>query len=446
MRFLIIILFYISFLSSQEFKGDDFLILEGESLQYYYVLTKAGYYLSDNPDKLNYYSKPVPKSLNVGLNTLTGITHNSKSYLLYPGGGLLYSFANGSIERIDRSFPHRNQYGGFFFSYKNNIYLIGGYGFWETKNIITKYNFNNGDWEKINTIGQSPKGIDQGTYFIKNDVLYVFDFLSRNTNNQIESRNNNIYTLNLKSFKWKKLGVISALIPEFGKMKGSKRFFKIGDKLIISYSENPEFFIVDFETNSLQKFKNDMLFYKSRSPIVKENKIIGGIKNPITGDISIESFEIKISESNKIGEGSYLYGGTKEFFKNVYLSFSFLIGLVIILAAYYKKVSNLYFIDKKSISNSGNSVSILENEYEILKLFINEKSVSNSSIMEIFHEQNKTKDYAVKKKNKTLLSLEKKLSLIFKKSFIKKEKSKSDSRQLNYFLNKRIKIVDESNF
>ena len=65
--------------------------------------------------------------------------------------------------------------------------------------------------------------------------------------------------------------------------------------------------------------------------------------------------------------------------------------------------------------------------------------------MEIFLEENKTKDFAVKKKNKTVLDLEKKLSLVFKKSFLEKRKSSSDSRELNYFLNKKIKIIEDSN-
>ena len=445
MRSYIIIFFLSSFLNSQKFGGDDFLILEGETPNYYYVLTSQGYYLSDSPNKLYNYSKPIPESLNIGFNTLTGITHKSKSYLLYPGGGLLYSFINGSIERIDRSFPHRNQYGGYFFSYKNDIFLIGGYGFWQTKNIITKYNFNNGDWEIINSTGQSPKGLDQGTYFIKENELYVFDFLNRDTNNQKENRDNNIYSLNLESFNWKKLGVISDLIPSISQKKGGKRFFKIEDKLAITYSDDPEFYLVDFEKNSVQKFKDDILFYKSTSPVVKENKIIGAIKNPVTGEISIESFDAKNIKYNLIGSPSYLYRSTKEFFKYIYLSFSFLISLIIVLAFYYKRISGSYVLNKKSISSSGNSVSIIKNEYEILKLFVKQKRVSNSMIMNIFFEDNKTKDFAVKKKNKTILDLEKKLSLIFKKSFIKKEKSKSDSRQLNYFLNKKVKIIEESN-
>ena len=445
MRFLILILFFISFLSAQEFEGDDFLIVEGESLKYYYVLKKEGYYISDKPEKLNLYKKSIPESLNVSLSTLTSVTHNSKTYLLYPGGGLLYSFIDGAIERIDRSFPHRNQYGGYFFSYKNNLYLIGGYGFWQTKSIITKFNFNNGDWEIINTTGQLPKGLDKGTYFINNDNLYVFDFLSRNTNNQKEKTEDNLYVLNLKTFSWKRLGVVNNIIKPVNQVKGSKRFFNIDGKLLISYSESPEFFMADLKTNVIQNFRDDALFYKSGRAIVKGNSLVGAIKNPVTGLITVESFDLKNMLSNKLDKKLYLYRGSKEFFIYISLSFAFLLFLIIILTIYYKRVGQTYILDKDSLSGSGKSIGLMKNEYDILKLFSEKRIVSNSLIMDMFHEENKTKDFAVKRKNKTVLALEKKLSLVFKKSFIEKGKSSSDSRELNYFLNNKIKIIEDSN-
>lgn len=445
MRFLILILFFISFLSAQEFEGDDFLIVDGESLQYYYVLKKEGYYISDKPEKLNLYTKSIPESLNVSLSTLTSVTHNSKTYLLYPGGGLLYSFIDGAIERIDRSFPHRNQYGGYFFSYKNNLYLIGGYGFWQTKSIITKFNFNNGDWEIINTTGQLPKGLDKGTYFINDDNLYVFDFLSRNTNNQKEKTEDNLYVLNLKTFSWKRLGVVNDIIKPVNQVKGSKRFFNIDGKLLISYSESPEFFMADLKTNVIQNFRDDALFYKSGRAIVKGNSLVGAIKNPVTGLITVESFDLKNMLSNKLDKKLYLYRGSKEFFIYISLSFAFLFFLILILTIYYRRVGQTYLLEKDSLSGSGKSIGLMKDEYDILKLFSEKRSVSNSLIMEIFLEENKTKDFAVKKKNKTVLDLEKKLSLVFKKSFLEKRKSSSDSRELNYFLNKKIKIIEDSN-
>ena len=222
MRSFLLFLFFSVNLFCQKLDSSDFLIMEGENPNYYYVLTNDGYYVSENSENFTYknYSESLPKSLNVDVNTLLPVTHKSKNYLLYPGGGLLYLFENGSIKRIDRSFPHRNQYGAYFFSHKDNLYLIGGYGFWQTKSIITKFNFNSGDWEIVNAFGQSPEGIDQGIFFIKDDNLYVIDFLTRVSNNQKEKRNDNLYVLDLENFVWKKLGVINPLIRSENQFKG----------------------------------------------------------------------------------------------------------------------------------------------------------------------------------------------------------------------------------
>ena len=202
-KLIFLIVISISSIYSQKIYDEDFLILESESSKYFYVLTSDWYYVSEIGGKntFNEYKEEIPSSLKVPLNTLIPLLHNSQTFLLYPGGGLLYTFSDGSIRRIDRSFPHRNQYGAHLFSYKENIFLIGGYGYWQTKSIITKFNFNSGDWELVNTKGQEPVGIDRGTYFIDNNKLYVFDFMSRETKTQKEKRNENLYVLDLDSFE-----------------------------------------------------------------------------------------------------------------------------------------------------------------------------------------------------------------------------------------------------
>ena len=122
MKNLILLLFFSWISFSQTIKNEDFLIVEGESLKYFYVLTADGYYVSELGGKNTFrkYSYEMPNSLNVPLSTLIPLLHNSQTFLLYPGGGLLYTFTDGSIKRIDRCFPHRNQYGAHFFSYKEN--------------------------------------------------------------------------------------------------------------------------------------------------------------------------------------------------------------------------------------------------------------------------------------------------------------------------------------
>ena len=420
-KLIFLIVISISSIYSQKIYDEDFLILESESSKYFYVLTSDGYYVSEIGGKntFNEYKEEIPSSLKVPLNTLIPLLHNSQTYLLYPGGGLLYTFSDGSIRRIDRSFPHRNQYGAHLFSYKENIFLIGGYGYWQTKSIITKFNFNSGDWELVNTTGQQPDGIDQGTYFIDNNKLYVFDFISREINTQREKRNNNLYELDLESFNWKKLGVISDEITRINQNKAAKRFFKYDDKLIFSYSNTPEFFIVDLNKNTFQGFKDEVLFYKSDNQfIIKNNSLIGTIKNTLTGEITIENFDISNINDFPISVVSYLYRDKKEFFQYVYFAFLALAILIIVLSLYYKRVAQTYIIDEHSISVSGISHKLLPIEISILALFSKDKKVLNSKLMELFVKDDRTKDYAIKRKNKALVALEAKLFKLYNISFI----------------------------
>ena len=446
----LILLLFLSWASfSQTIENKDYLIIEGESLKYFYILTADGYYISELEGKNTFkeYSKEIPKSLNVPFSTLIPLLHNDQTFLLYPGGGLLYTFSDGSIRRIDRSFPHRNQYGAHFFSYKENIFLIGGYGYWQTKSIITKFNFNSGDWEIINTIGQQPKGIDQGTYFMSNNKLYVFDFLSRDTNTQKEKRNENLYVLDLDNYEWKKLGVINDNVELINiKNKRAKRFFEFDDRLIFSYSDTPKFFVVDVQNNSFQSFKDEVLFYKSDNQfIVKNNRLIGPIKNTLTGETAFEKFDLTNITNYPINEASYFFRDKEEFFQYVYFALFFITVLIIVLSMYHKMVEQTYIIDENSISVSGVSHQLSPIEITILSLFSKNRTILNSSLMELFARDDKTKDYAVKRKNKTLIALESKLFKLFNISFIEKRKSIGDSRQLTYTLNKKIRIIEEVN-
>ena len=123
----------------------------------------------------------MPEEINVEFQALIPTKMGPDTYLLYPGGGMLFKFneSSGAIKRIDRSFAHRNQYSGYFFSHNKNLYLLGGYGFWETKSLLTKFNFSSGEWDYIPTTGQTPEGIDRGAFLIKDDKLYAAGFVSR---------------------------------------------------------------------------------------------------------------------------------------------------------------------------------------------------------------------------------------------------------------------------
>jgi len=224
---------------SRRLLGNDFLIVNGPGI-YFNILTKSGYFLGNIETKrFNFfkYKSPLPKELfndqsgsEIDLQALVPLSVFSDSertelnqrrvYLLYPGGGILYEFFNGSVNRIDSSYAQRNQYSGAFFNYNNQLYLLGGYGFWKTKSILTKFNFNSGDWEYVKTSGNLPEGINNPVFVLKNNILHLFNFSER-PQNQLDVKNPNLYSLNMETLNWGKGGLIN---PHF--LEPKKPFFR----------------------------------------------------------------------------------------------------------------------------------------------------------------------------------------------------------------------------
>ena len=79
-----------------------------------------------------------------------------------------------------------------------------------------------------------------------------------------------------------------------------------------------------------------------------------------------------------------------------------------------------------------------ETETKLIALFINKEPLANSKVMSLFTEKSKTKDYAVKRKNRTLTKLNERFSELYGTSLFYSHKSKTDSRQTNYLLNQKI--------
>jgi len=456
-----LILFDQKVLSNEEVSrrliGNDFLIVNGPG-NYFNILTKSGYFFGNSKTKtFNFfgYKTPLPReflsvqtSATTSLQALVPLTVSSDSqrtefnqrrvYLLYPGGGLLYEFFNGSINRVDSSFAQRNQYAGAFFSYKNQLYLLGGYGFWKTKSILTKFNFNSGDWEYIQTKGVAPEGISNPIFTIKDNSLYLFDFFER-PQNQSPIKNPNLYSLNLETLTWKKGGLIN---PSFIGEKNTPgdRFFNINGKILINKMESPKIFEIDLDNNKVKRFADNLLLYKSGGKsIVKNGIIISSVRNTSNNTNSITYYDLSDLNKNVVSEYYFIRGSIS--FVNYLVGGS--IALIIILIFLWlsnDRVSKSYFVSSNSLFNSLNQINLDPDEAKVILLFTKKEIVPNREVLLVFEEKGKTKDFATKRKNKTIENINKRFKRVFGKNIIVKEKDELDSRLTNYALNNKIKL------
>ncbi len=84
-----------------------------------------------------------------------GFDHSQKRFLFWSAGvGKVYTMNVGDsvLTRDDKSFHHRTQFGhlGLIHPTSGSIYAFGGYGYWETRNITTKYDQNTNEWQIVN--------------------------------------------------------------------------------------------------------------------------------------------------------------------------------------------------------------------------------------------------------------------------------------------------------
>ena len=434
----------------------DFLFIENGK-NYFHILLRNGFLTGPfQNDEFIYkdYSSPTPKEINVELQALIQTKMGPDTYLLYPGGGMLFKFneSSGAIKRIDRSFAHRNQYSGYFFSHNKSLYLLGGYGFWETKSLLTKFNFSSGEWDYIPTTGQAPEGIDRGAFLIKDSKLYAAGFVSRNSNNQKEKREDNLYVLSLPmstsigesmasdTFNWEKKGVLNPVLLN-APITALNKDWVYKDNLLINIIDDPNLYLINPTENIIQTIPNDLLLHKSgEMSIIKGNEIISTVRNSATGSVSMAYFDLTGLENNPNITEEYLYRNSDNFYNFLILGTVLLISIIVFLWIFFKNTSRYYILVDNEIIHTKGILKLSEIESVLISLFINKKSLANSIIMSLFAEKSKTKDYAIKRKNKELTSLNKRFTDLYGVTLFYNQKSKTDSRQTNYILNQKINL------
>lgn len=141
---------------------------------------------------------------------------NERLLLWSRGVGVIYeiNLENYSIERLDQSFPHNNQFGHYPFFREGELHAFGGYGFWRNENIITFFNSRIKEWNIITVSKESSfpeKRIPYtGTYLPKSEELYIFGgFLSKNgradDKNSVKFEKSDIWKFSFPTATWEKV-------------------------------------------------------------------------------------------------------------------------------------------------------------------------------------------------------------------------------------------------
>ena len=116
-----------------------------------------------------------------------------------------------------------------------------------------------------------------------------------------------------------------------------------------------------------------------------------------------------------------------------------LVGFVYIKT---KKNSYYFILSDESITGLNKSLQINQDEYFVLKLLSDSKSreVENVYFLNYFKSPGLSEDACIKRKNKAISDLNNRFAKLHGLEIILKKAKKSDSRQVLYVLNEKIKF------
>ena len=433
-------------LFSQENLPSGQLLIAKDSISFYSFVKTGVYEFTIQNNGLNKvfseYSSPLPSEIkNIPLRDLKGIvSDDGVVYFLYAGGGLLFEYRDNHIIRIDESFPHRNQFSGHFFIYKKAPYLMGGYGYWKSNSILTRFNFQTKEWDYIETRGQAPElGINYGSFVIENDVLYVFDFYQKI--NGVDVKNNNTYEFDLSSLKWEKKGSLNRLFYDDINRKILEVTIPFGStKFLQKNLDSKKLLVVEPSKNSVKTYINENLVQVRRNAIYVGDKII---YTSLTADRAYETLIIKDFNDGLILESEAYLTNDYDLFISYFLVVIVFCFLLVGLTFLKFKRDTVYFVvNENTLIGLNKSMNISKEERFVIELLSNSKNsqVDNIFFLNYFKKSELSEDANIKRKNKAINDLNVKFKEIFQLELIMKSAKQSDSRQVVYSLNPKIII------
>tara|TARA_Y100000385_G_scaffold41185_1_gene38365 strand:+ start:851 stop:2140 length:1290 start_codon:yes stop_codon:yes gene_type:complete len=186
-------------------------------------------------------------------------------FLVSDGGGVVYSFKDKSLERIDDSFEHRNKYHSYDFILNNKIYSFGGYGLFDDNNLITKFDLEFKEWSENITMSKKPPKQRNSIGQLVDSVLYVGGGDSKHINKDLKlskKNQNDFWQHDFGKKRWNYLGRANRIFLDLSNNEYHiKNLVKFGKNTLLITQTGV--FEIDIKSNKLiqyNEFNENMLF------------------------------------------------------------------------------------------------------------------------------------------------------------------------------------------
>jgi hypothetical protein len=362
---------------------------------------------------------------------------DKKTYLAHSGCGPVLEFRNDSIVRVDNSYIQKNQFGTTPFIYNKQIYYFGGYGLFTYKNIITRYNFKNGDWNQEQTYGEEfPEARCCEVFsFRKNNSLYIFGGVANDPKNirEVNEVRPLLWNLDLKTMTWEKMGTYNSEL-----ITSQYNSIQIKDKL---YLFDQILLEIDFTKNTVNKYEYSS--HIAPKKMLAHNDMIYGIFENNNRRIYFSKKTIEEIKGKYLGSEPFILSYEGINYKKYGLVGVIILFILVVLITWYKKKVKKGPNTKITFNRKTNEfefkqkkiTSFEENEKKILYFLLEHPNeyVSLNTLNELFEnaKQTETVTAVIKRRELAVNNLVAKVALITdmpESSLILERKNSEDKR------------------
>ncbi|MDA8938109.1 hypothetical protein N9H23_03170 [Flavobacteriaceae bacterium] len=396
------------------------------------------FYNSNKKIKINVNGKKIDSTIfnnDIDISKYIPIFNQENKFFVEHLGGVVFKKNGDKLDRIDKSYTHKNQLNSSLFIYNDTLFRFGGYGFFEAKNFFTYLSKETNEWEALNIKSKSfPIGVFSNKFFLTNNSFYFFGGFNVDLNNKnIRIPNNKMWKYSFLDKKW-------TLVTE------NEIFLNTVYSNFDFFYENKFFFSKEKDLYSFNTLDESIVKYKYIKKFDKGNQMYPTIAlNDSVYTLGVfpnkkkNNFNIITESINSFQVEQVIVDNTVKIVTTSSLAVILLILIIFLIYKYFKvNFFEKITLNKNLISYGFKRINILEYEQIFLDMLMKNELVDNSSLL---YAVNSDIDNSQKTriKNQTINSLNIKLEILTNNRFIiDKSVSKNDKRYSFYKLKKII--------
>lgn len=190
---------------------------------------------------------------------------NNRLYIHFAGGGLLYQLQEPKeadsilvFKRLDRTENDGYNFAAFLFANGDDIYNIGGYGYWKSNGTLRKFNKDDQEWDvaPVNKEIFLP-GISSISWYDQQAGMLYAPYQQKinaglKDKEQKSQLIKDVHVLDLKNFQWKLLGEINNKALDL--LQNSNVHTATNQGLLVATED--DVYLIDYKSNQISKLHN----------------------------------------------------------------------------------------------------------------------------------------------------------------------------------------------